>query len=81
MKIVAEYAGKVEGEGGENVGSSTASYEEGEPRGAILWNQMLQAITEIRPIVGVIGTIVGTISGIIAILKFFKRSKKVGDSD
>ncbi|MFX1519738.1 MAG: hypothetical protein ACFFCD_07450 [Promethearchaeota archaeon] len=31
MQIVADYAGKIEGEGGENLGPSTASYIEGEP--------------------------------------------------
>ena len=30
--IVAEYTGKVEGEGGENLGSSTASVMEGETK-------------------------------------------------
>jgi hypothetical protein len=31
MQIVAEYAGKIEGEGGVNLGPSIASYAEGEP--------------------------------------------------
>jgi hypothetical protein len=70
IQIVAEYTGKVEGDGGENIGSSTASFVEGEaPRGFVLSSDMTLYLF------GAIGA--GIAIAVIGVIVVLKRRKEI----
>ncbi|MCK5610206.1 hypothetical protein KAR91_50500 [Candidatus Pacearchaeota archaeon] len=68
VQIVAEYAGKVEGEGGVNIGSSTTSYVEGETQTAFFSNMPLYLF-------GAIGS--GVAVSLIGAIVILKRRKAI----
>ncbi|MFX1520119.1 MAG: PQQ-dependent sugar dehydrogenase [Promethearchaeota archaeon] len=70
IQIVAEYTGNVEGEGGVNIGSSTASYVEGE-----MQTQSVFGFIESLYLFGAIG--VGVAVTVIGVITMLKRKKAI----